>query len=170
MSVGTRKSWQMTPLEAIYEAIRPFISASLSVWTVDMSLKISDDPTNDKLCFLDPRPPGLLLCQPPGLPKAQTGTASPTILVWENLIHLRVSNSVCRLQHKGGPPAQPSLLNISPDPRSYLCVHLSYASPRALPQTSPLPGLGPPSVSRLCARVGCTHIEYQCSEMGPENI
>lgn len=127
-------------------------------------------PDQWQAVFRGPVAPGLLLCQPPGLPKAQTGTASPTLLVWENLIHLRVSNSVCRRQHKGGPPVQPSPLNISPDPRSYLCVHLSYASPRALPQTSPLAGLGPPSVPRLCARVGCTHIEYQCSEMGPENI
>lgn len=77
MSVGTRKSGQMMPLEAVYEAFHPFISATSSVWTVDMSLQISDDPTNDKLCFVAPWPRVSYSASRRGCPRLRLGLPLP---------------------------------------------------------------------------------------------
>lgn len=139
--------------------MEPFISACLSVWTIDVSLKIFDDLTSEKLCFLDLWCLCLLFCQALGLPKAQMGTASPTLHFWENLIHLYVSDFICRLQRQSRPACPTFSCEHQPRPQvlSLLISALSYASPRALLQTSPLEELDPPSGLRLCARVSVTH-------------
>lgn len=95
-----------------------------------------------------------------GCPRlSQMGTASPTLHFWENLIHLYVSDFICRLQRQSRPACPTFSCEHQPRPQvlSLLISALSYASPRALLQTSPLEELDPPSGLRLCARVSVTH-------------
>lgn len=150
-------------------SMKLFVSAFLSLRNVDKSLKIFGDLISEKLCFLDQWLllglicQDLLLC----LPEAQSGAASPTLCIWENLIHLHVSNSIWRLKHqkRASCPALPVDIGpMSTDPSSYLFLSMSRAAPghplKPIPSTPP-PPLDPPSVLRLCPRGSSPLIEYQ---------